>query len=64
MAGDSFTAADISVTYALQFARRARGFVLGEAEEAYVARTTAHDSYKRAMNTCHATREWAEQMGG
>lgn len=61
LAGDRFTAADISVTYALQFAQR-NGAVLGDAEWAYIARSTGRDTYKRAMQTCHATREWAEAV--
>jgi glutathione S-transferase len=61
LAGDRFTAADISVTYALEFAQRTGGFTLGDAERAYVARTTERDGYKRAMATCHATRAWAER---
>ena len=63
MAGDAFTAADISITYALQFARRAGGVPLTEAEQAYVARTTDRDGYRRAMDTCEATREWAAALG-
>jgi glutathione S-transferase len=63
MAGETFTAADISVTYAPQFAQRAGGFVLGEAEQAYVARSTGRAAYKRAMNTCQATKAWAEGLG-
>ena len=64
MAGDTFTAADISVTYALELAQRGGSFTLGEAEKAYVARTTARDAYKRAMGTCHATRAWVASLGG
>ncbi|MEP9357310.1 glutathione S-transferase family protein [Sphingomonas sp. KR3-1] len=64
MAGDSFTAADISVTYALQFARRAGGVALSDAERAYVARTTAREAYARAMDSCQATKAWAESLGG
>lgn len=56
LAGDAFSAADISVTYALQLARRFGGVALGEAEQAYVARTTARDGYGRAMDACPATR--------
>jgi glutathione S-transferase len=59
MAGETFTAADISVTYALELAQRAGGVTLGAAQQAYVARTSGRDAYKRAMETCHATREWA-----
>ena len=58
LAGDRFTAADISVTYALQLAQRTGCFALGEPEQAYVARTTARDAYDRAMETCQATRAW------
>lgn len=63
LAGEMFTAADISVTYALQFARRAGGVALGAAEQAYVARTTARAAYKRAMETCQDTKAWAEACG-
>jgi glutathione S-transferase len=59
VAGETFTAADISVTYALQLAQRAGGVTLGEAERAYVARTSGRDAYKRAMETCKATKAWA-----
>src|SRR5580658_1901211 len=59
LAGERFTAADISVTYALELARRAGGVVLGEAEQAYVARTRERAAYKRAMDTCQATKAWA-----
>ncbi len=62
LAGDAFTAADISVTYALEFAQRAGGFVLGDAEQAYVARTSGREAYKRAMETCRATRAWAAEV--
>jgi glutathione S-transferase len=59
MAGERFTAADISVTYGLEFGRRAAGLVLGEAEEAYLARTMARDAYKRAYERSHAVLEKA-----
>ena len=59
LAGDRFTAADISVTYALEFAQRSGRYALGDAERAYVARTTARASYKRAMETCRDTKAWA-----
>jgi glutathione S-transferase len=61
MAGEAFTAADISVTYALEFAQR-HGYALGEAETSYVARTTAREGYQRAMAACHATRGWVESL--
>ena len=63
-AGDAFTAADISVTYALEFAQRTGCFTLGEAEQAYVARTTRREAYGRAMQTCHGTRAWAAAAAG
>jgi glutathione S-transferase len=62
MAGEAFTAADISVTYALEFAQRTGFAVLGEAERAYVARTTGREGYRRAMQACPATRGWAESL--
>lgn len=62
LAGDQFTAADISVTYALEFAQRTGNAVLDETELAYVARTSGRDAYRRAMDTCHATREWAAEV--
>ena len=62
LAGQRFTAADISVTYALELAQRNIGFALGEAERAYVARTTGRDGYKRAMAACHDTRAWTERV--
>jgi glutathione S-transferase len=61
LAGDTFTAADISVTYALELAQRSGGVTLGEAERAYVVRTSGREAYKRAMQTCHATRAWAAE---
>jgi glutathione S-transferase len=59
LAGDTFTAADISVTYALEFAQRSGAAALGKAEQAYVARTSGRDAYKRAMEICQATKAWA-----
>jgi glutathione S-transferase len=61
LAGDAFTAADISVTYALEFAQRSGAAALGEAEQAYVARTSGREAYKRAMETCQATKAWAAE---
>ncbi|MES2035405.1 MAG: glutathione S-transferase family protein [Pseudomonadota bacterium] len=54
IAGEAFTAADISITYALQFARNQGGLTLGEAETAYLDRTMGRDGFKRAMETSHA----------
>ena len=56
MAGDAFTAADISVTYTLNLAGRRGGIVLDEVEKAYMARTTGRDGYKRALDACPATK--------
>lgn len=60
LAGDQFTAADISVTYALELAQRHRCFTFGNLEQEYLARTTARAAYKRAMETCKATKGWVE----
>jgi len=64
LAGETFTAADISVTYALELTPRAGGVALGEAERAYVARTSGREAYKRAMDTCQATKAWAARTAG
>lgn len=53
LAGEAFTAADISVTYALNLGLRNCGITLGDAEHAYLARTTGRDAYKRAMQRSH-----------
>src|SRR5277367_4501441 len=45
LAGEVFTAADISVTYALELAQRTGSFTLGAAEKAYVARTSVREAY-------------------
>ncbi|HEX4098634.1 MAG TPA: glutathione S-transferase family protein [Caulobacteraceae bacterium] len=55
LAGDAFTAADISVTYALQLALRFGGVTLGQAEHAYIARTTGRAACRRALHTCRST---------
>lgn len=36
---------------------------LGDAEQAYLARTSGREAYGRAMDTCHATRAWASDAG-
>jgi glutathione S-transferase/3-isopropylmalate dehydratase len=58
MAGDVFTAADISVGYALELARKNVGVVLGDAEQAYMARLRERGGYRRALEVCLATRRW------
>jgi glutathione S-transferase len=62
LAGETFTAADISVTYALELAQRAGGVTLGETERAYVARTGGREAYKRTMETCQATKAFAAKV--
>ena len=64
LAGEAFTAADISVTYALQLAQRAGGVTPGEVERAYIARTSGREAYKRAMEICQATKAWAAKTAG
>lgn len=59
MAGDQFTAADISISYALELARRAAGLKLEHAEIAYLGRTTARPAFRRALDNCsQPTREF------
>lgn len=53
MAGERFTAADISVSYALRLASLHAGFVLTDAEQAYLVRTTARAAYQRAFERSH-----------
>lgn len=62
MAGAAFTAADISVTYALEFADRTYDYPLGAVERAYVARTSARPAYARAMDACADTKAWVEGL--
>ena len=64
LAGEAFTAADISVTYALELAQRTGNAVMSEAERAYLARTTARPAYGRAMDSCAATKAWVAAMAG
>ena len=63
LAGDAFTAADISVAYALGLARRAGGVTLGPAEQVYLTRVRGREAYKRAMETCQSTKAWAARAG-
>lgn len=58
LAGNVFTAADISVTYALELAQISGGVTLGEAERSYIARNRAREGYKRAVETCQSTKAW------
>jgi glutathione S-transferase len=61
LAGDIFTAADISVGYSLIWIKRCKLFDFGKIELAYIERLIARDGYKRAMAACHGTRSWAER---
>ena len=61
VAGEAFNAADISVTYALLLSKRAGGIPLDETVKVYLARTTARDAYRRALDTCTATRDSAPE---
>jgi glutathione S-transferase/3-isopropylmalate dehydratase len=58
MAGDMFTAADISVGYALEMARKNAGVELGPVEQAYMGRLRERGGYQRALVVCQATRKW------
>ena len=58
LAGGAFTAADISVGYALEMARKNAGVVLGDAEQDYVARLRERGGYQRALEVCQATGRW------
>lgn len=64
MAGDAFTAADISVNYALMLAQRMGGIVLDATEKAYMARTKGRDGYRRALDACPATKGLLAQASG
>jgi glutathione S-transferase len=61
LAGDRFTAADISVSYALLLGLRTGNYTPGQVERDYLARTTSRPAYSRAMETCQATKAWAER---
>lgn len=58
LAGEAFTAADISVGYALEMARRNAGVGFEPPVRDYLERLRARDGYRRALDTCHATRNW------
>jgi len=49
IAGETFTAADISVTYALELGRRHAVTVLGDVEQAYLARTMGREAFRNAL---------------
>jgi glutathione S-transferase/3-isopropylmalate dehydratase len=64
LAGDRFTAADISVSYALLLGLRTGNYIPGPVERDYLARTTARPAYGRAMESCQATKAWAARSPG
>jgi len=64
LAGDRFTAADISVSYALLLGLRTGNYVPGSIERDYLARATARPAYARAMESCQATKAWAARSPG
>jgi glutathione S-transferase len=64
LAGDRFTAADISVSYALLLGLRTGNYIPGPIERDYLTRTTARPAYARAMETCQATKAWAARSPG
>ncbi|HEY1709209.1 MAG TPA: glutathione S-transferase [Rhizomicrobium sp.] len=58
MAGNAFTAADISVGYALELAHKNAGVIFDDAVQAYMTRLRARGGYQRALEVCKATRNW------
>jgi glutathione S-transferase len=61
LAGETFTAADISVTYALVLGTTYGGITLGDAEQAYLARTSEREAYKRALEKSQAAMVRAQE---
>jgi glutathione S-transferase len=62
VAGEHFTAADISVAYAIEHAEMASAILPGEIDGAYLERIRARDGYKRAMDACPAIKAWFERV--
>lgn len=54
VAGETFTAADISITYALEFGRRQGVFTLDDVETNYLDRTMGRGAYRRALDASMA----------
>lgn len=63
LAGDHFTAADISVGYAFQFADASCGIPLTTVEKEYMARLRARPGYQRALDACKDTKAWLQDKG-
>ena len=64
LAGQAFTAADISVTYALMLAPRAAAVDVGQAAQAYMVRVSAREAYRRALQSCKSTSAWLARASG
>ncbi|MAP94840.1 MAG: glutathione S-transferase [Ponticaulis sp.] len=62
IAGDKFTAADISVSYALALAKRGAGLPLGEPETSYLKRMEARPAFQRMLNTFTGTKKFYESV--
>jgi glutathione S-transferase len=62
LAGDRFTAADVSVVYALDNARRTAGITHDGALGDYIARCLDRDGYRRTMEACWMIREWEKGL--
>lgn len=64
LAGGRFTAADISVSYALLLGLRTGNYAPGPVEREYLARMMLRPAYARAMESCPATKAWAARSPG
>ena len=53
----------MNLAYALMLARRGDCAVLGRAEEEYMVRVTGRDAFKRALDTCQATKDGYKGFG-
>ncbi len=62
LAGERFTAADISTGYALDNAWRATGYAFDDRVSDYLARLRARPGYGRAMAACPALRTWDAEV--
>lgn len=58
LAGEAFTAADISVGYALEMARKNIDYAFEDVVWAYLLRLRERPGYRRALEVCSATRGW------
>ena len=64
IAGELFTAADISVTYALELAQAFARIPLDGAVQAYMATASNRPAYERAMDVCEGRRAWLAAVSG